>query len=107
MHVSKRLLWALMSAAFAALTATLSKLGLRHVNPDIAQQIRTAVVMGAVVALNVGRTSWAGATALSQENWKHLILAGSPPPLHGSVSTAFWLWGMRRKWQSSTSLACA
>lgn len=28
MHVSKRLLWALMSAAFAALTAMLSKLGL-------------------------------------------------------------------------------
>jgi transporter family protein len=48
----------------------------RHVNPDLAQLIRTAVVMGAVVALNVGRTSWAEATALSQENWKYLILAG-------------------------------
>lgn len=74
--VSKWLLWALMSAAFAALTAILSKLGLRQVNPDLAQLIRTAVVMGAVVALNVGRTSWAEATALSPENWKYLILAG-------------------------------
>ena len=74
--VSKWLLWALMSAAFAALTAILSKLGLRQVNPDLAQLIRTAVVMGAVVAINVGRTSWAEATALSPENWKYLILAG-------------------------------
>jgi transporter family protein len=37
--------WALLSAGFAALTAVLSKLGVRDVDPDAALLIRTAVVI--------------------------------------------------------------
>lgn len=74
--ISKWLLWAILSALFAALTAILSKLELRNVNPDLAQLIRTGIVMAAVIALNAGRTKWAEATSLSSDNWKFLILAG-------------------------------
>ena len=73
---SKWLLWAILSAIFAALTAILSKLGLRNVNPDLAQLIRTGIVMAAVIALNAGRERLAEAASLSQDDWKFLILAG-------------------------------
>ena len=45
--------WALLSAAFAALTAVLAKAGLAGVDPDLATLLRTLVivaVLGAVVA---------------------------------------------------------
>ena len=37
--------WALLSAAFAALTAILAKVGVEEVNPDVATFIRTLVVV--------------------------------------------------------------
>jgi transporter family protein len=47
------LVWAGLSACFAALTAILAKLGVEQVNPDVATLIRTVVVLimlGAIVA---------------------------------------------------------
>jgi transporter family protein len=38
------LLWALMSAIFASMTAILAKVGVRHVDADLATLIRTIVV---------------------------------------------------------------
>ena len=68
--------WAILSAAFAAATAILSKLGLRDVDPDAAQLVRTAVV---VVALAFAVTAIGKAKTLStfsQRNWTYLIVAG-------------------------------
>ena len=39
------LLYALLSAVFAALTAIFAKAGLKEVNPDLATAIRTAVIL--------------------------------------------------------------
>ena len=37
--------WALLSAAFAALTAIFAKVGVEHVNSDFATLIRTVVIL--------------------------------------------------------------
>lgn len=47
--------WALLSAAFAAMTAIFAKAGLQDVDPDLATLLRTAVVL-ALLALFVGWT---------------------------------------------------
>ncbi|SRR5579871_2258117 len=51
--------WALLSAAFAAITALLAKVGVAHVDPNLATAIRTTVVV--VFA-------WAIALALGTHN---------------------------------------
>ena len=43
-------LWALLSAAFAALTAIFAKVGLEGVDPDYATLIRTVVILGVLAA---------------------------------------------------------
>lgn len=70
------LAWALLSAAFAAATAILSKLGLRHVDPDAAQLARTLVVVAAlgVAILVAGKTQ--AFTELPRQSWLFLVLAG-------------------------------
>ena len=68
--------WALLSAAFAAATALLSKYGLRGVDPDAAQLIRTAVVLAAT-ALLVGATGrWRAVEQFPGRTWFFLAMAG-------------------------------
>lgn len=73
---SSWLFWALLSAAFAAATAILSKVGLRGVDPEAAQVVRTAVVFGAVMILAAASGSWRGIAAFSSTTWMYLVLAG-------------------------------
>ncbi|MGH8137854.1 MAG: EamA family transporter [Steroidobacteraceae bacterium] len=50
--VSNWLLWAVLSACFAALTAVFAKVGVEEINPDAATFIRTIVivtVLGAII----------------------------------------------------------
>ena len=54
-------LWALLSAAFAALTAILAKVGIANVNSDFATFIRTIVILCALGAILVGTGQWAAA----------------------------------------------
>jgi transporter family protein len=70
------ILWALLSALFAAATAILAKLGVAHIDSNLATAIRTTVVV--VFA-------WAIAIALGKHNqlrevdskaWLFLILSG-------------------------------
>jgi transporter family protein len=70
------LVWALLSAAFAALTALLSKAGLRGVDPDAAQFVRTAVVLAATAALVLAAGSWRGISQFAGRTWLFLALAG-------------------------------
>jgi bacterial/archaeal transporter family protein len=43
--LSPWLFWALLSAVFAALTAVFAKVGVAHINPDLATFIRTCVIL--------------------------------------------------------------
>jgi transporter family protein len=70
------LYWALLSAGFAAATAVLSKLGLRGVNPDAAQLVRTAVAFAAIVVLAASWGHWRGVMHFSRGTWMFLALAG-------------------------------
>lgn len=63
------LLWAALSAIFAALTAVLAKLGLQQVDPDFASLLRTGfilIVLGAYVAA-LGK--WRDPSTLAPATW--------------------------------------
>jgi transporter family protein len=51
-------LWALLSAAFAALTAVFAKVGVENVNSDFATFIRTVVILVALEAILLGAGQW-------------------------------------------------
>lgn len=70
------LIWALLSAFFAGLTAILAKTGLEGVNSHIATAIRTVVVVifSWIIALSLAPVSTV--TDLTKRNWTFLILSG-------------------------------
>jgi len=70
------LVWALLSAIFAALTAVLAKTGLEHVNSHVATAIRTVVILifTWITALSVAPLS--AVAELTRRNWTFLVLSG-------------------------------
>lgn len=68
--------WALLSAAFAALTAIFAKLGLRDIDPDLAQLIRTAVVLAAMGALVAATGKWRPLASLDGRTLRWLVFSG-------------------------------
>jgi transporter family protein len=70
------LLWACLSAIFAAATAVLSKAGLRDVEADAAQVVRTAVVLAATLMLISSTGAWREIPQYSGRTWAFLLLAG-------------------------------
>ncbi|MBZ9806860.1 MULTISPECIES: EamA family transporter [unclassified Mesorhizobium] len=74
--VSSWQFWALLSAAFAALTAIFAKVGIETINSDFATLIRTAiilVVLAAILAASGQFQSWA---SISGKTWLFLGLSG-------------------------------
>lgn len=69
-------LWALISAAFAALTAIFAKVGIENVNSDFATFIRTVVVLCALGAILVGTGQWQPLGSISGRTYVFLILSG-------------------------------
>lgn len=69
------LVFALLSAVFAALTAIFAKVGLKDVNSDLATAIRTAVVLLITWAIVLLRGNANGMSGLSRNNWIFLILS--------------------------------
>jgi bacterial/archaeal transporter family protein len=68
--------WALLSAAFAALTAIFAKLGLAGVDSDLATLLRTAVII-LVLGAFVGCTGkWANPMDLAPKTLGFLVLSG-------------------------------
>lgn len=69
------LLFALLSAVFAALTAIFAKAGLKDVNADLATAIRTAIILlitwGIVFVKGIGGQ----VSGLSRSNWIFLVLS--------------------------------
>jgi bacterial/archaeal transporter family protein len=70
------LLWALLSAVFAALTAILAKLGVQNVNTDLATLVRTAVVIVALTAFVFATGKWRNPFALGSRPLMFLALSG-------------------------------
>jgi transporter family protein len=52
------LVWALLSAVFAAATAILAKIGLEGIDSDYATLVRTVVILAVLGALVVGSGKW-------------------------------------------------
>jgi len=69
------LIYALLSAVFAALTAIFAKAGLKNVNSDLATAIRTAVVLLITWGIVWFRGNARGITGLSRSNWTFLVLS--------------------------------
>jgi transporter family protein len=67
--------WALLSAAFAALTAIFAKVGIRGVDSDLATLVRTAVVIIALSAFIWVAGKWSNPFALSSKTWLFLVLS--------------------------------
>ncbi len=70
------LIWAVLSALFAAATALLAKVGVAHVDPNLATAIRTSVVVvfAWTIALTLG--SHAGLAHVGRRSWLFLIASG-------------------------------
>ncbi len=69
------LVYALISAVFAALTAIFAKVGLKDVNSDLATAIRTAVVLLITWGIVLLRGNAKGIPGLTRNNWLFLILS--------------------------------
>jgi len=68
--------WALMSAAFAALTAIFAKVGVANVGADLATLIRTFVILLTLGVLVVASGQWQSPVEISGRSWIFLVLSG-------------------------------
>ncbi len=70
------LLFALLSAVFAALTSILAKIGIEGVNSNLATAIRTVVVVVMAWGMVFLTHAHTGLTEISKKSWLFLILSG-------------------------------
>lgn len=68
--------WALLSAAFAALTAVFAKVGVSGISSDVATFVRTIVVVCVLGAIVFGTGQWSGMRDLSPRTVVFLALSG-------------------------------
>ncbi|MEP6763642.1 MAG: EamA family transporter [Gemmatimonadaceae bacterium] len=69
-------MWALLSATFAALTAILAKVGIANVDTDLATLVRTMVVVVALGVLVTMTGKWQNPLALPNRSLIFLTLSG-------------------------------
>ena len=70
------LLFALLSAVFAALTSILAKIGIDGVNSNLATAVRTIVVVVMAWVMVFLTNTQGGLTEISRRSWLFLILSG-------------------------------
>ena len=70
------ILFAILSALFAALTSILAKIGIEGVNSNIATAIRTVVVVVMSWGMVFLTNTQSGITQISKKSWIFLILSG-------------------------------
>jgi bacterial/archaeal transporter family protein len=73
---SSWLVWALLSAVFAALTAIFAKVGVENINPDLATFIRTIVVLAALGGILAARGLLQPLTGIAGRTYLFLALSG-------------------------------
>ena len=69
-------LWAVLSAAFAALTAIFAKVGVENVGSDFATFIRTIVILAAAGAILGATGQWQPLNSVSPKSYVFLVLSG-------------------------------
>lgn len=70
------MLFAVLSAVFAALTSILAKIGIEGVNSNLATAIRTVVVVVMAWGMVFLTNTQSGITAVTPKSWLFLILSG-------------------------------
>ena len=70
------LVFAMLSAVFAALTSIWAKIGIEGVNSNLATAIRTVVVVGMAWGMVFLTDTQGGISAISKKSWLFLILSG-------------------------------
>lgn len=70
------MVFAILSAVFAALTSILAKIGINGVNSNLATAIRTVVVVIMAWGIVFIRNAQGGITEISKKSWIFLILSG-------------------------------
>ncbi len=70
------LLFAILSAVFAALTSILAKVGIEGVNSNLATAIRTVVVVIMAWGMVFLTNAQGGIAQISKKSWTFLILSG-------------------------------
>ncbi len=70
------ILFAVLSAVFAALTSILAKAGIDGVNSNLATAIRTIVVLAMAWGMVFLTNAQGGITSISRKSWLFLILSG-------------------------------
>ncbi|CAN1492649.1 COG2510 Predicted membrane protein [Caulobacteraceae bacterium] len=68
--------WALLAAAFAALTAIFGKVGVEAINSDFATLIRTAVILAITACIVAATGAWQPLASVSARSWIFLTLSG-------------------------------
>lgn len=68
--------WALLSAAFAALTAIFAKVGIENINSDFATFIRTIVILMALGGILAATGQFQPLNTISSKTYLFLILSG-------------------------------
>ena len=70
------IIFAVLSAVFAALTSILAKVGIEGVNSNLATAIRTVVVLAMAWGMVFLTHSQSGLAEISRKSWIFLILSG-------------------------------
>jgi transporter family protein len=73
---SSWILWALLSALFAAATALLAKVGVAGIDSNLATAIRTTVILVFCWAIAIACSSHHALGSISRRSWLFLILSG-------------------------------
>ncbi|MDH6230631.1 transporter family protein [Mesorhizobium soli] len=68
--------WAVLSAAFAALTAIFAKVGVENVNSDFATLIRTIVILMVTAGIVVATGQAQALGSISTKTYSFLVLSG-------------------------------
>jgi transporter family protein len=68
--------WAVLSAAFAALTAIFAKIGVENVNSDFATLIRTVVILLVLAGIVIGTGQWQPPGTVAGRTYLFLGLSG-------------------------------
>lgn len=69
-------IYALMSAVFAALTSVFAKVGIDGINSNLATAIRTCIVLILSWTIVIGTKELNGIRAITAKGWLFLILSG-------------------------------
>jgi bacterial/archaeal transporter family protein len=70
------ILYAILAAVFAGLTAVLAKLGIEKIHPDLGLAIRSVVICFAVLILNLAAQRGKDIAQISSRTWVLLIASG-------------------------------